>query len=365
MEAIGLYIHVPFCVKKCGYCDFYSVVGNDELMDVYTAAVIQSIKRHTGEVIADTVYFGGGTPSVLGGRRLAAILDAARPMTDNGAEITVEANPGDNLSEFLSICAASGVNRLSIGLQSANDKELKLLTRRHTAADVERAVDAAFANGIDNISLDLMLGIEGQTQQSLADSIDFCAKAGASHVSAYMLKIERETPFFEKRESMNLPNEDKTAELYLFAVGRLAEAGYAQYEISNFAKNGRKSRHNLKYWSCEPYLGIGPSAHSFFGGRRFFYPRDIDGFIAFNDPVADGLGGDFDEYAMLRLRLCEGLKRADCEVRYPDGADRYRRMLDRARKYASVGYLAADNEKIALNSKGFLVSNAIIFDLIG
>ncbi len=361
---IGLYIHVPFCVKKCGYCDFYSVVGDDSLMDAYAAAVTEQLSKYRDKITADTLYFGGGTPSVLGGNRIAMIVNAARSMLTNDAEITVEANPGDELDGFFAKCADVGVNRLSLGLQSANDNELSLLTRRHSRADVVTAINSARKFGIDNISLDLMLGIEEQTESSLMQSVDFCVDMGVNHVSAYMLKIEDGTPFATRKFGTSLPDDDRVADLYLMTVDRLREHGYAQYEISNFAKNGAFSRHNLKYWNCDEYIGIGPSAHSFFEGKRFYYDRDINGFICGNQPVFDGVGGDFEEYAMLRLRLADGLRRDLLLNRYKDGNQLYDKVLFRAKKYALSGCLTADNEKIALTGKGFLISNSIICDLL-
>ena len=364
MKKVGLYIHIPFCVKKCGYCDFYSVVGDDMLMDAYTSAVISAINEYKEQFVADTVYFGGGTPSVLGGRRILLILDAAKEIITPDAEITVEVNPGDNLAEFFPLCVVSGVNRVSIGLQSANDNELKNLTRRHTSSDVAEAVKLARLSGIDNISLDLMLATEGQTEETIARSIDFCADLQVNHISAYMLKIEENTPFYDKKGDMNIPDEDRAAEMYLFACARLESRGYKQYEISNFAKQGYQSRHNLKYWNMEEYVGIGPSAHSFFDGKRFFYERDIHAFMKGNKPTFDAIGGDFDEYAMLRLRLCDGISRIQCEALFADGKSRFEKMLSAAKKYEKAGLCYADDEKIALNKNGFLLSNMIISDLI-
>ena len=364
MKKVGLYIHIPFCVKKCDYCDFYSVVGDDMLMDAYTSAVISAINEYKEQFVADTVYFGGGTPSVLGGRRISLILDAAKEIITPDAEITVEVNPGDNLAEFFPLCVVSDANRVSIGLQSANDNELKNLTRRHTSSDVAEAVKLARLSGIDNISLDLMLATEGQTEETIARSIDFCADLQVNHISAYMLKIEENTPFYDKKGDMNIPDEDRAAEMYLFACDRLESRGYKQYEISNFAKQGYQSRHNLKYWNMEEYVGIGPSAHSFFDGKRFFYERDIHAFIKGNKPTFDAIGGDFDEFAMLRLRLCDGISRIQCEALFADGKSRFEKMLSAAKKYEKAGLCYADDEKIALNKNGFLLSNMIISDLI-
>ena len=364
MKKVGLYIHIPFCVKKCGYCDFYSVVGDDMLMDAYTSAVISALSEHKGCFVADTVYFGGGTPSVLGGKRISLILNAAREFLTPDAEITVEVNPGDNLNEFFAICAESGVNRVSIGLQSADDSELKRLTRRHSSSDVSEAVRLARINGIDNISLDIMLATEGQTKETIARSIGFCADLQVNHISAYMLKIEENTPFYKKKATMNIPDENAAAEMYLFACDRLESRGYKQYEISNFAKPGYKSRHNMKYWNSEEYVGIGPSAHSYFDQKRFYYERDIHAFIKGVQPIFDSMGGDFEEYAMLRLRLCDGVTRSECESLFADGKARFESMLLSAKKYEQAGLCHADDERIALNKNGFLLSNMIISDLI-
>ncbi len=364
MQPIGLYIHIPFCIKKCGYCDFYSVCADENTMDAYTAAVINKVAEYREILTADTLYFGGGTPSVLGGDRIASIINFARPMLTADAEITVEANPGDNLDRFLAVCADSGVNRLSLGLQSANDNELRLLTRRHSVLDAERAVETSRKNGINNISLDLMLGIEGQTEKSLLHSVDFCSAMGAKHISAYILKIEDGTPFAARRDKMLLPDDDGAADLYLTAVDRLKQNGYEQYEISNFAKDGAYSRHNLKYWNCDQYIGIGPSAHSYFDRKRSYYERDLNSFIVGAEPVFDGYGGDFEEYAMLRLRLSDGLRRETVKRIYENGDELFDRMLIRAKKYVSMGYCEADEVRIALTGRGFLVSNSIICDLI-
>lgn len=206
---------------------------------------------------ADTLYFGGGTPSLLGGRRLQRILEQSREVFGlEGAEITLEANPADELKETLRCFAAAGGNRLSLGMQSADREELRWLGRRHTPDQVLAAAEAARKAGIQNLSLDMMLGLEGQTPASVARSAAVCAELGAAHVSAYLLKIEPGTPL-GRREDLRLPDEEGCAQLYLAACEALEKAGFAQYEISNFAKPGFSSRHNRKYWNGEPYLGIG------------------------------------------------------------------------------------------------------------
>lgn len=370
---IGLYIHIPFCAGKCPYCDFYSVCAGKDAMDNYCGAVTNSIHRW-GEKLNrsfDTLYFGGGTPSLLGAERLAGLVAQALSGFNNcrntGLEITVECNPShtgapDSSFDFEKL-AKAGVNRISLGLQSAVDKERAALGRRGVAADTARAVERAKAAGITNISLDMMIGIPGQTPNSLRQSIDFCAAAGITHVSAYMLKIEDGTPFAAQKEKLNLPDEDAVCDFYLQAVEALEQAGFMQYEISNFARPGFESRHNLKYWRCEEYLGIGPAAHSFIDGKRFFYPRDLNSFISGCEPVPDGEGGGFDEYAMLRLRLNEGLTERGTLERYGFGIPKT--MREKAKLFEEEGLLLSDVKGISFTPRGFLLSNIIIGELLG
>lgn len=359
MGAIGLYVHFPFCAHKCPYCDFYSAPADDALLDAYTDAVIDRIRaRQAAGERYDTAYFGGGTPSLMGSRlvRIAQVL-RDEPIR----EFTVECNPSrveDGL--FASLCAV-GVNRISMGLQSAVDAERRALGRTADAALVGRRVEQAKAAGIGNISLDLMLGIPGQTIDSLQTSLDFCRDAGVTHVSAYILKIEENTPFYRMRDTLALPDEDTVCTMYLRACEALEEMGFAQYEISNFAKPGFESRHNLKYWNDEPYLGVGPAAHSFVGGKRFFYPRDTQAFLRGEPPVQDGDGGDFAEYAMLRLRLCDGLTEAGTRERF--GFAVPQSVYRRAQRIPQA-YLTADERGVRLTRAGFLVSNAILSELL-
>lgn len=367
----GLYIHIPFCVQKCPYCDFYSLPPLDDIVQRYIATVIReaTAARHKYAAEFDTLYIGGGTPSVLGADDLAQLVSTLRGVfgIDAQAEVTVELNPsdvGDEHKEFaFSLLAAAGINRLSLGLQSASDDERRQLGRRGLAADTARAARRAREAGIADISFDLMLGIPGQTNDTLRRSVEFCEENGATHVSAYMLKIEEGTPFAAREHSLNLPPEDEVCALYHAACDALETAGYKQYEISNFALDGYRSRHNLKYWHTLDYLGIGPGAHSFFNGRRFYYPRDIEAFIAGTPPQADGSGGDFAEFAMLALRLTDGLENAAVNARF--GADIPAAMRQKAVAFAANNLLIIDERGIRLTREGFLFSNAIIAALLG
>lgn len=362
---LGLYVHVPFCDGKCPYCDFYSIRGTEERMDGYTDRIIDDIKSESERIgrRADTLYFGGGTPSLLGAKRLIRILEAARRGFGlEDAEITVEANPGDSLAGFFREVWAAGVDRLSLGLQSADDGELRLLGRRHTAEQAEKCIAEAGTAGFENFSLDLMLAVQGQTEESLRRSVRFCAEAGASHVSAYLLKVEPGTAYDKNRDGLRLPDEDEAASLYLLACAELEKLGFRQYEISNFAKPGRESRHNLKYWRCEEYLGFGPAAHSFLDGKRFYRERSIGAFLRGEPPVPDGDGGGFEEYAMLALRLSEGLTDARCLARF--GFPVPERMKAAAKRYEPAGLTVCAPDGFRFTPRGFLVSNELTAEIL-
>ncbi len=360
---LGLYIHVPFCGSKCNYCDFYSFAADNDTIDLYTLKVQEEIKRWGVRVVRpiDSLYFGGGTPSLLGGRNIANIIGAVRDSFSFGtdAEITLEANPADNLKETLSIAAAAGVNRLSLGVQSGNEDELKVLGRRHKNSDVFRTVTDAKNAGIKNISMDLMIGLPHSNVNTVKQSLDFILNFDPQHVSVYMLKIEKDTSFY--KNTPPLVGEDAETEQYLFVSEYLRQRGYEHYEISNFAKPGFESRHNNKYWNCDEYIGIGPSAHSFLSGRRFYYERDINAFLSGAPVIDDGVGGDSDEYIMLRLRLKDGLSFSDYNSRYgvfPDD------KLEKAERLEKLGLLSLTEQGIALTQKGFLLSNAVVGELI-
>ena len=362
MEPIGLYLHIPFCNGKCPYCDFYSVTPCGETVDKYINALCKKIDDEGR--IYDTVYFGGGTPSLIDSDNIAKIMSHIKRTDD--CEVTLECNPSDTGrvdSAFdFGVVAESGVNRISMGLQSSNNTERKILGRRGGCDDVERAIERARNAGIDNISLDLMLGIPSHTEESLKESIAFCKNSGVQHISAYILKIEEGTPFFKIKNTLDLPDEDKTCDLYLTAVSELEKAGFYQYEISNFSQKGFESRHNLKYWHCEEYLGIGASAHSFVDGKRFYYERSIDGFINGAKPIDDGAGGDEEEYIMLALRLSEGLNFQKFKDRFGYSLDE--KIIQKAKLLEKHGLVRVSENEISLTVDGFLVSNSVISSLV-
>ena len=362
----GIYIHIPFCIKKCPYCDFYSFSAEEKDKDSYLKAVLLCLKSKASLVRdeVDTVYFGGGTPSVFGGERISQVIgcikDNYRLTAD--AEITVECNPSSVSAELFSAIYPAGANRISMGMQSAVEKERKALGRLSDKAQVEKAISLAKNAGIDNISLDIMLGVPSQTMESLDESIDFLLSADIKHISAYMLKIEEGTVFDTVRESLSLADEDTVCDMYMHTAERLSQGGFNQYEISNFSKEGFESRHNLKYWHCEEYLGIGPSAHSFIGGKRYYYSRDFDAFINGQEWIYDCDGGDSEEYIMLALRLKEGLSFREYERKFSRKIDE--EILKKAEKFSRAGLLTLTQERMALTTQGFLLSNSIIGELI-
>lgn len=355
---IGLYIHVPFCAKKCPYCDFYSCKYSRENAERFTEAVIRNINAIGEEDIkrVDTVYFGGGTPSLLPLNCIEGIMFLLGEHLEIGdIETTIEVNPKTVNKEKLLGFRKAGINRLSIGVQTCMDNELEALGRMHSYSDAEKTVLDAYEVGFDNISCDLMLGIQYQTMESLKYSVDKLCGLPITHISAYMLKIEKGTPFYAQNISDFLPDEDTVCDMYLFCVEELKKNGFYQYEISNFAKENKVSKHNMKYWLCDEYIGIGPSAHSFFYGKRYRVPNDLEMFICEplqNEIITDKNPDLRKDRVMLGLRLTEGIEISGIEDKISIKA------------YEKSGLAHMRDGKFSLTPKGFLVSNMIISDII-
>ena len=375
-SSLGLYVHIPFCRSKCEYCDFYSLAcKDDKLMDGYLDAVCDHIKE-AGALApnykVDTVYFGGGTPSFFGADGLATILTAIRRNFDvaGDAEITLEANPDSISDRLLHRLRAEGFNRISLGIQSDDDEMLKKLGRPHTYAQAVTAYQRIRKAGFRNVSVDLMYGLPGQTLYDWQETLDNVLRLLPEHISCYGLKVEEGTPFHMYMEDLNLPSDDVQADMYLAAAELLRSRGYRHYEISNFARKGLYSRHNMKYWTGGEYLGFGPSASSDFAGKRFVLARDLVTYIrgieeggeVMEDvqeiPVRERAG----EYLMLRLRTQNGI-----------AADEYERMFllpfeplqEVLAKHRALGYVGINDEgRWHLTPKGYLISNTIITDLL-
>lgn len=369
-EKLGIYIHIPFCVRKCAYCDFYSMSMSDGLASAYTSKIIGELNRWGGILKcppADTLYFGGGTPSLLKSEQISAIIEKATEVFSlKDAEITMEVNPVQNLSDYFKEIKKAGVNRLSIGLQSAVEGELEILSRRHTPSDVIKCVADAKNAGINNISLDIMLGIPSQTEKSLKYTVDFATKLNPTHISAYLLTLEEGTPLYKNRANFNIPNEDEAGELYLSACRLLSDAGYERYEISNFARENNISRHNTKYWKGVDYLGLGPAAHSLIKGNRFYYERDLEGYLNNPKEISDGNGGTIDEKVMLNLRLKSGLNTQSLLSEFPNDIDQNKitGLIKKAELFSKNGLVHFNEGIISLTDRGALVSNGIIAEFL-
>lgn len=375
-KKLGIYVHIPFCKSKCEYCDFYSIGGGRDkrLTDDYLQTLADHIKE-TGALApdyrVDTVYFGGGTPSFFGAENLEKILDEIHRhfrLTSN-AEITAEANPDSVTLSGLRRMLRAGFNRLSIGVQSDDDEMLKKLGRPHNFQQAKQAMELARKAGFANISLDLMYGLPNQTVSQWKETVLNIISLRPEHISCYGLKVEENTPLWSYKDCANLPSDDAQAQMYLEAVKLLEEYGYEQYEISNFAKKGFHSRHNMKYWTGEEYLGFGPNAASDFGGRRFTIIRDLKRYISgiANEqavldeneeiPMRERAG----EYIMLRLRTAQGICREEYEKQYllP-----FRPLEEELRHYADNGLAKQVGKRWRLTPSGWLLSNQIILQLL-
>ena len=373
---LGIYIHVPFCRSKCQYCDFYSLTTKDDkLMDSYLDAMTRHIKE-SGALApnhkVDTIYFGGGTPSFFGADGMATLLTAIRRYFDvaNDAEITFEANPDSVSDKLLRRLRAEGFNRVSLGVQCDDDAILQKVGRPHNYAQAVTAVERIRRAGYRNLSLDLMYGLPGQTREGWEQTLRRVLTLNPDHISCYGLKVEERTPLYDYKDACNLPDDDAQADMYLTAVEILRAKGYRQYEISNFAKKGMISKHNMKYWTGGEYLGFGPDASSDFGGKRFTIVRDL---LAYIDGIKQG--GQViselqeipqreraGEFLMTRLRTTDGIDPQEYERKYLLPFAPLEAALERCREQRLATKTSEGSWH--LTPEGFLVSNSILSDLL-
>ena len=372
---LGIYIHIPFCRSKCQYCDFYSTACPEKkLMHDYVRAVCAHIKE-TGPQApgyrVDTVYFGGGTPSILPPDALATILTAVRHSFDVSpkAEITFEANPDSVTTRLLWRLKSEGFNRVSLGIQSDDDDMLEKLGRPHTYEDAVNAAKRIRRAGYKNLSVDLMYGLPDQTLEDWQRTLTNVLQLSPDHISCYGLKVEPGTPLHAKQNTINLPDDDAQADMYLMAVEILKARGFRHYEISNFAKKDKASAHNLKYWTGGEYIGFGPDASSDFAGKRFVMVRDlnayIDGIFSGGQVIADlqeipprERAG---EYLMMRLRTNIGISREEYEKQYllPFGP-----LEDILKVCKQRNFAILSDGRWRLSPEGMLLSNSILSDLL-
>ena len=362
----GLYIHIPYCQSRCRYCDFYSQPAVDAVPDAYIDALARDFLLYAPRDEAGTplppatVYFGGGTPSLLAPGQVQRLLQLVRPA--QGAEITLEANPESSSLEKLAGWRGAGVNRLSFGVQTANAASLRRLGRLHTPQGAAAAMAAAQAAGFVNISGDCMLALPGYTAAEFDETLHLLQTGGSTHISAYILKLEENTPF-GKNPPTALPDEDEAADFYLYAARQLEAAGYVQYEISNFAQKGFEGRHNLLYWNMADWLGLGPAAHSSLFGRRFSFLPNAPAFLrGANAPQFQG-PVEANDYIMMRLRLAEGLLEQTLAARFGVALTQKQRMFFDT--LVQKGLAKPLPGGWALTPQGMLVQNAVLGQLLG
>lgn len=374
---ISVYVHIPFCVRKCLYCDFNSFAASEEVRGRYVSALLQEIDE-SGSIMAGrdivSVYIGGGTPSLLDEAAIASILDSISRASDisGAAEITVEMNPGTVTPDKIRGYVRAGVNRASIGLQSASDKELRALGRIHVMEDFLRSYDIVKEAGIGNVNVDIMTGIPCQTEASLIKTIDSVTALYPEHISAYSLIIEEGTPFYDMGEDrLCLPGEEETYRLYKLTQEYLSDKGYDRYEISNYARRSGardyRCRHNLRYWERREYAGFGISAASFVGGRRYTNTSDISSYLEApgaehaEDRSIDEKSG-MEEFMYLGLREIRGVSEEDFLNAFGRNIwDIYGEVIER---HTGQGLMSCENGRIALSDRGIDVSNMVLSEYL-
>ena len=368
VKPIGLYVHIPFCVRKCNYCDFCSYDSLEPCVrEGYISALKKEIEsyRERGEILVDTIFFGGGTPSLLTPDEFSSIMDSIEStfrITDD-PEFTLEVNPGTLNEENLSAFVRHGVNRISVGLQSIHENERKLLGRIHNYDDFLKACSMIFRAGITNFNVDLMYGIPGQTIESFEKTLSAVTALRPTHISCYGLILEEGTKFWGVKDELDLPSEDDEVAMYEAASRILSESGYSHYEISNYARDGYESRHNLKYWRCDEYIGVGVSAYSYFDGKRYGNPSDINEYLS--SSVKEYITEESDpeyEFVMLGLRLREGISLSEYKDRF--GKDFVAERRDAINSYIKGGYIILSGDRLSLSEKSFYISNTILTDLL-
>ena len=376
MEPISIYIHIPMCVKKCAYCDFTSFCGRMKQREAYTEAVCREMREQAaffGARRVETVFFGGGTPTLMTGAQIGRMLDTLRGCFTLAAdaEITMEGNPGTLTRENLESYRAAGVNRLSLGVQSLDDGLLRNIGRIHTSEEARTAVAMTRAAGFDNLNLDLMLGLPGQTPEQWARTLSEAIALSPEHLSCYSLILEEGTPLYAQAEAGTcapLPDEDALCEMDDITERLTRAGGYARYEVSNYAKAGKECRHNIVYWECLSYLGIGCAAHSDMDGRRFYNPEDWEGYlhaVGQKERTAEGGGSREErmfERVMMGLRMVRGMdeerfKRDFCMC--PEEV--WKKSIP---KLKEEKLMESGNGRLYLTRRGMQVMNAVLVEML-
>lgn len=373
MKPLELYIHIPFCVKKCAYCDFLSGPADEETKEKYVQLLceeIQSAKNKTSDFCVSTIFFGGGTPSVLTGEQIEKIMRVIQETfyIEDSAEITLEMNPGTATLEKLIAYKKAGINRLSIGLQSIHNEELKMLGRIHTFEAFLDSYQMARQAGFENINIDLISAIPGQTVESWCETLKTVIDLAPEHISAYSLIVEPGTPFYDTygEDGEGLPTEDEDREMYWQTRRLMEEYGYHRYEISNYAKEGQECRHNLGYWRRVPYLGFGIGAASFFAHARYSNPSTIEEWKEAFEEKYHGeplsIEEEMEEFMFLGLRTMEGISKTMFAEIFGKSMDEvYGKQLE---KLCRQQLLKVQGDRAALTEKGIDVSNQVFVEFM-
>ena len=371
----GFYIHVPFCRKLCFYCDFYHVISTDDNTAFFDAMLqeISSRKEYLGDETVSTIYLGGGTPSLLSIKELDTLLTHVKNQysVENDCEITIELNPDDINPDYLSGLKGLNINRVSVGVQSWRDADLKLLNRRHDSAQAEKALKEIFKAGFENVTVDLIYGIPGMSLQDWSTNLDFTFEFDIKHLSAYHLTFEKGTVFWQMLEKgvINEIDEEESSALFNMLIGKSERAGFIQYEISNFGKQGYFSKHNANYWKQVSYLGIGPSAHSFNGYSRQWNVSNIKEYVKANnngDPCYEREELDtrtrFNEYIMTSLRTMWGIDLDYVEKTFEK--EGYDYVVNLSGKFKDYGLMKKEGENLILTNQGKMISDNIISEFM-
>lgn len=357
----GIYISYPFCAQKCTYCNFASGVFPKSLEEPYLQALGREIRGYSFPWLPETLYLGGGTPSSMDTRALHALLETVPGSP--WLEATIEAAPGTLTPDKIAAWRESGINRVSLGVQSFVDRELARTGRKHSAETVAREIQWLRDAGITNFNVDLIAGLPGQTESSWLESLDWIERLAPPHVSVYMFEVDADSRLGaeillggKRYSAWDTPSEDCTADLYETAVGRLAELGIARYEISNFAHPGFESRHNLKYWRLEPYIGFGADAHSFDGKQRWQNIESVTDYVACESPREEIVRVNLvEEKFFVGLRLTEGVR--------PNTED-WRRYRAPIRRFLDAGLLEHDSGRLRLTERGVMISNDVFQEFL-
>lgn len=377
-KEISLYIHIPFCEKKCYYCDFSSYVGVGEgRIERYIDAVIKEISFYEDdlkEYNIKSIFLGGGTPSSINAIYIERILNYIKCNLnlDENIEITIEANPNSINTQNLNLYRESGVNRISMGLQSTDDEILRRIGRIHTYEDFLKSYNTVVNSGIDNINVDLIFGIPGQTTETIKKDLDKILKLDIDHISYYSLILEGDTPMekWVEEGKYNMPEEEEDRKMYHYIVERLKESGYNHYEISNFGKKSKECYHNIVYWKIKPYLGFGLSSHSYFENTRFYNTSEMNEYLdniennkkAIVEKEEITTNDEISEYCIFGLRLIDGIDEEEFMDRFNNPIDYY--YKDIIDKHILDGLIKRENKKIFLTKKGLDLANLVEVDFL-